>query len=320
METPMRLAVLGSHGSWYCDRLSETATAAGHECSIWDFSLLTGAICCGPSAAIELSVSEETTAPPDAVIVRSMPPGALEQVVFRMDVLGQLAANGTLVVNSARALECAIDKFLTTARLARCGLPVPATVCCETAEAAFDAWHRLGQDVLVKPLFGSEGRGIVRVSDPDMAWRVFRTLERIDAVLYLQQFLPHDGSDVRIMVLGDEILGGMKRRATSGFRTNVAQQGLAEPHQPTSEESRLALQAAAEVGSVFAGVDLLYSGDRIHVIEVNAVPGWRAFERVTGVAVAERLLEWIEQRLSAASAKIASNATSPHPGNPSVEV
>ena len=70
----------------------------------------------------------------------------------------------------------------------------------------------LGGDVVVKPLFGAEGRGIVRVSDPDLAFRTFRTLERIQSVLYLQQFIEHKGFDVRILVLDGN---GHRRDETS---------------------------------------------------------------------------------------------------------
>ena len=79
--------------------------------------------------------------------------------------------------------------------------------------------------MVVKPLFGSEGRGMVRVSDPEMAWRTFRTLERTQAVLYLQQFIRHPGWDLRVFVLGGRVLTAMRRRSRGDWRTNVAQGG-----------------------------------------------------------------------------------------------
>ena len=125
----------------------------------------------------------------DAVLVRTMPPGSLEQVIARMDLLAGLQASGIRVVNPPRALECAVDKYLTTQRLAEHGIPVPDTIVCEGAEAALQAFEQLGRDVVVKPLFGAEGRGIVRVTDLEIAQRVFRALERISAVLYVQRFV-----------------------------------------------------------------------------------------------------------------------------------
>ena len=225
-----------------------------------------------------------------------MPPGTLEQVVYRMDALGRLEAAGTRVVNSPKSLECAVDKYLTTARLQAVGLPVPETVVCEHEDDAAAAFEQLGRDVVVKPLFGSEGRGIVRVSDPDLAHRTFRTLMRLNAVLYLQRFVDHEGYDVRVMVLGDRVLGGIRRRSPHDFRTNVSRSAVAELHTVTSREAELALGAAAATGTHVAGIDLLYDRQgNCYVIEVNAVPGWQAFARTTGIDVATVLMDSLPQ-------------------------
>jgi ribosomal protein S6--L-glutamate ligase len=230
----------------------------------------------------------------DVILVRTMPPGSLEQVVFRMDLLGRLETAGTKVINSPKSLECAVDKYLTTARLQSDGLPIPATIVCEHEDDAMAAFTELGGDVVVKPLFGSEGRGIVRVTDPDLAHRTFRTLMRLNSVLYLQRFIDHGGFDVRILVLDNEVVGGMRRRSSNDFRTNVARDAVAEQHQPTPLEMDLALRATGTTGAFIAGVDLLYDAEgRCYVIEVNAVPGWQAFGRVTGVDVATVLINRI---------------------------
>src|SRR5207237_1199331 len=130
---------------------------------------------------------------------------------------------------------------------------------------------------VVKPLFGSEGRGMIRVSDVEIAWRTFRALERLQSILYVQQFIHHPGWDLRAFVLGDRVLSAMRRHAQDDWRTNVAQGGRTEPIALTTEEERLALAAARAVGTQVAGVDLLPRPDGgYYVLEVNAVPGWRA--------------------------------------------
>jgi ribosomal protein S6--L-glutamate ligase len=155
----------------------------------------------------------------------------------------------------------------------------------------------LGGDVVVKPLFGSEGRGMVRVSDPELAWRTFRTLERMQNILYLQQFIPHPGWDLRVFVLAGTVLAAMRRWANGDWRTNVAQGGHAEPARLTADEKRLALRAAEAVGAVVAGVDVLPGKDgRWYILEVNAVPGWRALAPVTGVDAAAALVDYLAQR------------------------
>jgi ribosomal protein S6--L-glutamate ligase len=281
------VAILAQPESWYWRDLQRAATLVGVTVDRQDFSQLQGSVlshCEGASAIGE----------PDVIVVRTMPPGSLEQVVLRMDLLARLQATGVRVVNSPKSLECAVDKYLTTARLGAAGLPVPDTIVCETAERGLEAFARLGGDVVIKPLFGAEGRGIVRVTDAEIALRVCRTLERVGAVLYLQRFLEHGGSDLRVLTLGGRVLGGMRRYATSGFRTNVSQQGRAEACSPTAIEAELALRAADVVGADFAGVDLLTDSEgRRYILEVNAVPGWRAFARVHARDIAAEFLTWL---------------------------
>ena len=86
-----------------------------------------------------------------------MPPGSLEQVVFRMDALHRIAAAGVPVLNPPRAVEAAVDKYLTLALLEAAALPVPPTWAGQGATEALAAFDALGGDVVVKPLFGSEG-------------------------------------------------------------------------------------------------------------------------------------------------------------------
>ncbi len=292
----MRIGILGNEGSWYGADLSRAAAERGHDCVRVEFPLV--AASCGEPASSEpkiVSSAEHDLTTFDAIIVRTMPPGSLEQVVFRMDVLARLVVAGVQVVNSPRSMECAVDKFLTTTKLEAVGLPVPATVTCQDSETAMDAFDRLGGDVVVKPLFGSEGRGICRVSDPDLAFRTFRTLERTGAVLYLQEFIRHPGFDVRILILDGQVLGAMKRFSENDFRTNVSRSAKTATHEPTAAELEMALQATEAVGARIAGVDLLYdAAGRCFVIEVNAVPGWRAFSRTNDIDVAGCLLDSLQ--------------------------
>jgi ribosomal protein S6--L-glutamate ligase len=220
-----------------------------------------------------------------------MPAGSLEQVVFRMDVLHRFQAQGGRVLNPPAALEACIDKYLASVRLEAAGLPVPPTCVCQDAETAMEAFGRLGGDVVVKPLFGSEGRGMVRVADEEIAWRTFRTIERTQAVLYVQQFVDHPGWDLRAFVTDGRVVAAMRRHAREDWRTNVAQGGRAEAVSLTTEEERLTLAAARAVGTCVAGVDLLpRRGGGYYVLEVNGVPGWRALGRATGADVAVEII------------------------------
>lgn len=290
----MHLAVLGNPTSWYAGDLQRAASERGHRFSRIEYTQLQAAIREGGQRA-QVGDGERDLSSLDGLVVRTMPAGSLEQVVFRMDALARLEAAGVLLLNGPRAIECAVDKYLTTARLAAAGLPVPETFVCETLPAALGAFEQLGGDVVVKPVFGAEGRGIVRLSDPDLAWRTFRTLERMQSVLYVQRYIDHGGSDVRVLVFDEQVLGAVRRVNPDDFRVNIARRATAEPHEPTEGERRLAILAATATGARFCGVDLLYDRDgTCYVIEVNAIPGWQAFSRATGIDVAAELVRRLE--------------------------
>ncbi len=229
----------------------------------------------------------------EAILVRSMPLGSLEQVIFRMDCLHALQAAGLRIINSPRSLEVAIDKWLTLDRLRAAGVLVPATRVVQTRESALAAWEAFGGDAVVKPLFGGEGRGLMRVDNRDMAWRVFGTLQQLRAVMYVQEFVPHLGYDVRILLVGESAYA-IRRRAPQGrWRTNLSQGATAEPHRARASELELARRCGEAVGGEVVGVDLLPGADgRLRVLEVNAVPGWRGIERVLGVDVAAEIVKY----------------------------
>jgi RimK family alpha-L-glutamate ligase len=212
-----------------------------------------------------------------------------------VDALHRLEERGARVVNSPRAIERTVDKFWTSTLLEQCGIPTPETIVCEDPEQASQAF-RLLQDVIVKPLFGSMGLGMVRVQDEEMAYRVFRTIEQIRGVYYLQRTIEHEGADVRAFVLGGTVIAAIERRSI-GWRTNLARGGTARPVTLADSTRALALRAAAAVGADYAGVDLLTGRDgRTYVLEVNGIPGWKGLQETTGLDVAGALIEYLAAR------------------------
>jgi tetrahydromethanopterin:alpha-L-glutamate ligase len=248
-----------------------------------------------PSAVSELAASG-AGGEIDTLIVRSMPIGSLEQVIFRMDCLQTWLSRGVAIHNPPRSLEVAIDKWLCLQRLSEVGVPVPATICCQTRNAAMEAFELLGGDVLVKPIFGGEGRGILRANDKDLAWRIFGTLQQLGQVLYVQQFLEHYGYDIRVLFVGRESYA-IRRVAEPGqWRTNISQGSRAEPHCLTGEQADIAERSRIAVGGTFLGVDLLPTRDgRVLVLEVNAVPGWRGLAKALNVDIACEFLKTVSR-------------------------
>ena len=284
----MRVAVLAARAGWHTKELERAASERGHEAIVLPYEGLVATI--GAAAGLRSRTTELDQA--DAVLARIIPSGSLEQIIFRVDALHRLEERGIRVVNSPRAIERTVDKFWTSTLLEQCGIPTPETVVCDDAEEAFAGFRSLG-DVIVKPLFGSMGLGMVRVSDEDMAFRVFRTIGQIRGVYYLQRAIEHEGVDIRAFVLGGRVLGAIERRS-SGWRTNLARGGTARSVGLAEEWSALAVRAAAAVGADYAGVDLLGGSDgKMYVLEVNGIPGWRGLQEATGLDVAGRLIDFL---------------------------
>jgi len=231
------------------------------------------------------------------VLARIIPAGSLEQIIFRTDALHALEEGGIPVINSPRAIERTVDKLWTTALLAHAGLPVPETVVCEHPDEAMAAFRTLG-DVIVKPLFGSMGLGMVRVSTEEMAFRVFRTLETLRSVYYLQRAIDHDGCDVRVFVVGGRVIGAIERSAP-GWKTNLARGGRARAVTLPAARLEAALAAAKAVGADYAGVDLLPARDgTVYVVEINGIPGWRGLQEATSSDVAGAIVEHLLERVA----------------------
>jgi len=295
----MRIAFLGSAHSWY---LQDLQRAAAGRCEILPVSFQRlGAEVSGTRSEIWSASGRLDEF--DCVLVRSMPPGTLEQVVFRMNALANLADAGTIVINPPRSLEIAIDKYLALTRLQQAGLAVPKTVVCQDYQQAMESFDRLGGDVVVKPLFGGEGRGLIRISEEGLAHRAFRSLEQLHGVFYLQEFIEHEGHDIRLLTIGNKCFG-ISRHNGGDWRTNISQGGRAQPIELTDRLREVAGRAAAAVGAQLGALDLLPARDgTLYALEINGVPGWRALQRVLPVDIAFEILLLMEQAVEAGQTK-----------------
>nr|HDO80431.1 RimK family alpha-L-glutamate ligase [Candidatus Bathyarchaeota archaeon] len=231
----------------------------------------------------------------DALIFRGFGAGSAEQIFFRMDLLHVLERKGVFVVNPPSSIEKASDKYYTSFLLEQAGIPTPKTVVTESMEEAMKAFEEMG-DVVVKPLFGSQGKGVVRVSDRDTAYRVFKALTFNNLVLYVQEFIPHKGRDIRAFVIGGEVVASIYRVA-EGWKTNVSQGGKPVACKLTPEVKELSVRAAEVVGCEYAGVDVIEGEEGVMVLEVNAMPTWEGLEAATKTPIADKLVDYIISKI-----------------------
>ena len=279
----LRIAVLSTPTAWH---FLDLKRACGTDHDIFSFRFEDLAASIDPNGAnFNLNA--------DAVIVRTMPGGTLQQIVFRMDLLARLERAGTVVVNSAKSIEAAVDKYLSLAKLDAAGISVPRTFVSQTVDNALLHFAELNGDVVVKPIFGSMGFGIVRIQTNADAKTHFEKLEESGEVIYQQEFITHAGFDVRLFVVGEKVFG-MKRSNPVGWITNISQGGVGESFEASKQQRELAIGAARAVGAHIAGVDLMFdSTGKPIILEVNAVPGWEEIAKVLQVDFARLILDEI---------------------------
>jgi len=232
----------------------------------------------------------------DALLIRPIGRGSLEEIVFRMDILYRLQHLGLYVINSPEAIEHCVDKYDLLAILEDNGIPVPHTAATENVDEALKAFNELGGDVVVKPIFGSRGIGSTRIRDSEIASTVFRTITFYHGVIYIQEFVHHGFSDIRAFVVGDRVVAAMRRVANS-WKTNYSQGARTEPLNLDEAMEDMAVKSAKLIECKIAGVDILESPRGPLVVEVNSQPGWKGLQSVTRVNIADEIVDFILSEL-----------------------
>jgi RimK family alpha-L-glutamate ligase len=228
----------------------------------------------------------------DALVIRPIGRGSLEELVFRMDMLYKLERQGLLVINPAEAIEHCVDKYDILAILEDNGVPVPRTVATESVNEAVKAFNELGGDVVVKPLFGSRGIGATRVVDSEIASTVFKAITFHHGVIYIQEFVPHGYSDIRAFVINNAVIAAM-RRVSENWKTNYSQGARPAPLKLNKDFEELAVKSAKVVGCKVAGVDILEGPNGPVIVDVNSQPGWKGLQMVTKINVADEIVNFI---------------------------
>ena len=232
----------------------------------------------------------------DALLIRPIGRGSLEEIVFRMDMLYRLQRLGLYVINPPEAIEHCVDKYDLLAILEENGIPVPHTTVTENVDEALKAFNELGGDVVVKPIFGSRGIGSTRVNDSEIASTIFRDITFYHGVIYLQEFVHHGFSDIRAFVVGDHVIAAMRRVADS-WKTNYSQGARPEPLKLDKAMEEMAVKSAKLIECKIAGVDILESPRGPLIVEVNSQPGWRGLQSVTRINIANEIVDFVMSEL-----------------------
>ena len=232
----------------------------------------------------------------DALITRPIGEGSIEEIFFRMNLLRKLERTGLFIINQPLAIEQAVDKYCSLTLFQENGLPVPRTAVTESPEEAIKCFYELGGDIILKPLFGSRGIGSTRITNPDIAERIFRTITFYHGVLYLQEFINNGDTDIRAFVIGNQVIAAMHRKSTN-WKKNISRGAKPVPLKLSPELENIAVKAAKIIGCKVTGADLIEGLDGPLLIELNSQPGWKGLQSVTKKCIADEIITYIISEL-----------------------
>lgn len=230
----------------------------------------------------------------DVVVQRLLGPSSLDEALHALNLIRCLEAKGQIVVNSEKATGNCLDKYSELIGLSAAGIPIPRSRIVRSVEDGLRAFEDM-RDVVIKPIFGSRGKGVVRVTDHTTARYVLEEMVFHGHVPLIQEFIRHGGFDIRALVVGGSVVAAMKR-VSKGFRTNISKGGTPVPYELDGELAGLAVKASRALGCDYSGVDLVTSATGAFVLEVNCQPDYRALQSVTEANISSAIAAMVVKR------------------------
>jgi ribosomal protein S6--L-glutamate ligase len=218
-------------------------------------------------------------------------------------VVHQFECMGVPVVNSSAAILDARDKLHSLQILTRAGVDIPRTAVIRSVDDLDEAIDQVGGiPCVLKLLKGTQGIGVMLAESREGLEAMLQAFWSLDHIVLLQEFIAESkGKDVRAFVVGDKVIGAMRREAKIGeFRSNIHRGGTGRAVKLTKADEAQVLAATRALGLQVAGVDYLESKEGPKVIEVNASPGFQGLEQATGKDIAGEIV-----RYAAAHAQVA---------------
>jgi ribosomal protein S6--L-glutamate ligase len=210
-----------------------------------------------------------------------------------MIILKQLELMKIPSTLSVQGLLTARNKYLALQALHSVRLRIPESVLVASRRADHEPTQYLPPPFVMKLLGGTQGIGVMLVRDPKEAGPIIDTLSELDQIVCIQRYLPNPGEDIRIFVVGTEIVGAMKRKAApQEWRSNIHMGGHGVPYSLSEHEAETAIKAVHAVGVEIAGVDLITVENEPYVIEVNASPGFKGLLNATGINAAQKIADY----------------------------
>lgn len=213
-------------------------------------------------------------------------------------VIRQFESKKIFTTLSSDALLKSRDKLNCLQIMAEHNIDIPKSLLVNNTYTIPEMLDKLDSyPVIVKLINSTHGLGVMKADDPTSAESLIETFLKLRQRVIIQEFIEEsNGADVRVFIVGDEIVGVMQRQAKEGeFRSNLHRGGTSFVVELNDEEAMVAKKAARILGLAVAGVDMLRSKRGPLILEVNASPGLEGIEGTTGVDIAGKIIEYIQR-------------------------
>ncbi len=291
----MKIAILSKDPELYSTkRLIEAGQKRGHEVVVIDYSKCHLIMEKGKPS---ISIMGDKIIDVDVIIPRIG--ASLTQ--FGAAVIQHFDIKGVPSLISSIALIRSRDKLRSLQFLSKSGIGIPKTVFARhpKAENVKQLINEIGATpVILKLLESTHGNGVIKADSVASAKSALEAFSGIKEDIIIQEFIEEaGGKDLRVFVVGDEVVGAMQRSGAEGeFRSNLHKGGSAQKVQLDKKTETAAIESAKLLGLTVAGVDLLESVRGPLVIEVNSSPGLQGIEKATGINVAGKIIEAAEKK------------------------
>lgn len=213
---------------------------------------------------------------------------------YGLAVVNHFSMMGVPVLNASDPIARSRDKLRCLQLLAQSGIDVPRTVMARDRKNVRQLLDEVGGlPAIIKLIRGTQGVGVMIAQSLAEVESILDTFSALDQDIVLQEFVAESrGRDVRALVVGDQVVGAMRRQARRGeFRSNIHRGGKGKPMELPRAWADAAVKAAKIVGLEIAGVDMLEANDGPKVMEINSSPGFEGLEKATGLDIAGAIID-----------------------------
>ena len=287
-----RTLILTEKEGWHFQQLKLSLTRKNHfvqSACLSDFSISLN------KNKVILKICGEEIPKLDNILVRFIPGGTLEEIVFYLNILKILESMNIRVINDAGSIERTVDKLYTSYLLNQNNINTPKTFVMRGSESSsrFIKNYNFDSLLIYKPLFGSQGDNIrlIRGSDD------FNKLDNATNIYYFQEYLENiPNYDYRVLVINnkDDTNVFYMTRHGETFINNVSKGATCTREELDDEIIEMAIRSSRLLNINFCGVDIIRYKDKYYVIEVNSIPAWRGLQEVESKQISDYIINLLQ--------------------------